>query len=228
MKIIRNGICFIEREDIDYLETLPQKVCDASIWNEYYSEKFKFLMYKDKFSVQYFKTKDDIMDYDCVKDLSTEELELKIKELKDKLENLSLKWLNSSQRTREKLNKDKEYNYSIKTLKYYIESLNKYTNNKESYDNEISLLPNVGIDSFEENIVQGPTKKLSLSRSSKKYLEKKEGFKSEPISDLLKSKLEEANERANEKISINNSVYNQSNAHSKEHVLVKKLVPNKK
>lgn len=66
-------------------------------------------------------------------------------------------------------------------------------------------------------------KKLSSSRSSQKYLEKKYGVKSKPISDLLKNKLEEASKQANERISINNSVYNQSNAHSKEHVvLVKK------
>ena len=64
-------------------------------------------------------------------------------------------------------------------------------------------------------------KKLSSSHSSKKNLEKKYGVKSKPISDSLQKKLEEDSERANEIISINNSVYNQSNAHSKEYVLVK-------
>lgn len=113
-----------------------------------------------------------------------------------------------------------------------IDDLKKYIESKDNNYTELSIYDAYilfhakeklyNIEQIELSKEQGATKKLSLSRSSKKYLEKKEGFKSEPISDLLKSKLEEANERANENISINNSIYNQSNAHSKEHVLVKK------
>lgn len=29
MKIIRNGICYIEREDIDFIEVLPQNTCSV-------------------------------------------------------------------------------------------------------------------------------------------------------------------------------------------------------
>lgn len=61
--------------------------------------------------------------------------------------------------------------------------------------------------------------KLSCSHSSKKYLEEKYGVKSEPISDSLKSKLEEASESANKKIKHNNSIYNASNAHAHEMVV---------
>lgn len=140
MKIIRNGVCYIEREDIDFIGVLPQKVCDVIQWDVYYSIKFKLLRLKDKESVQYFSNKDFILDYDMVKDLSTQELEEMRKEIENKLENLSLKWLNASINTREKLDKDKEYNFNIKSLKYYIESINKYVNNKEIYDSEISTL----------------------------------------------------------------------------------------
>ena len=55
---------------------------------------------KDKESVQYFSDKNFILDYDMVKDLSTQELEEMRKEIEDKLENLSLKWLNASINTR--------------------------------------------------------------------------------------------------------------------------------
>lgn len=140
MKIIRNGICYIEREDIDFIGVLPQKVCDVIQWDVYYSIKFKLLKLKDKESVQYFLDKDFILDYDMVKDLSTQKLEEMRKEIADKLEHLSLKWLNASVNTREKLDKDKEYNFNIRSLKYYIESINKYINNKELYDSEISTL----------------------------------------------------------------------------------------
>ena len=140
MKIIRNGVCYIEREDIDFVGVLPQNICSVIQWDVYYSIKFKLLKLKDKESVQYFSDKDFILDYDMVKDLSTQELEEMRKEIEDKLEHLSLKWLNASINTREKLDKDKEYNFNIKSLKYYIESINKYINNKEIYDSEISTL----------------------------------------------------------------------------------------
>ncbi len=140
MKIIRNGVCYIEREDIDFIGVLPQNICSVIQWDVYYSIKFKLLKLKDKESVQYFSDKDFILDYDMVKDLSTQELEKMRKEIENKLENLSLKWLNASINTREKLDKDKEYNFNVKSLKYYIESIKKYINNKELYDSEISTL----------------------------------------------------------------------------------------
>lgn len=140
MKIIRNGICYIEREDIDFIGALPQKVCNVIKWDVYYSIKFKLLKLKDKKSVQYFSDKDFILNYDMVKDLSTQELEKMKKEIEVKLDHLSLKWLNASINTREKLDKDRQYNFNIKSLKYYIDSINKYINNKELYDTEISTL----------------------------------------------------------------------------------------
>ena len=75
MKIIRNGICYIEREDIDFIGALPQNICSVIQWDVYYSIIFKLLKLKDKESVQYFSDKDFILDYDMVKDLSTQELE---------------------------------------------------------------------------------------------------------------------------------------------------------
>ena len=142
MKIIRNGICYIEREDIDFIGVLPQNTCSVIQWDVYYSIKFKLLRLKDKESVQYFSDKDFILDYDMVKDLSTQELEEMRKEIEDKLEHLSLKRLNASINTREKLDKDKEYNFNIKSLKYYIESINKYINNKvcEKLSNNLLII----------------------------------------------------------------------------------------
>lgn len=140
MKIIRNDVCYIERDDIDFIGALPQKVCSIIQWDVYYSIKFNLLRLKDKESVQYFSDKNFILDYDKVKDLSIEELEKMKKEVENKLEYLSLKWLNASINIREKLDKDKEYNFNIKSLKYYIESINKYINNMELYDSEISTL----------------------------------------------------------------------------------------
>ena len=81
MKIIRNGVCYIEREDIDFIGVLPQNICSVIQWDVYYSIKFKLLKLKDKESAQYFSDKDFILDYDMVKDLSTQELEEMRKEI---------------------------------------------------------------------------------------------------------------------------------------------------
>lgn len=140
MKIIRNDICYIEEEDIDFIGVLPQNICSAIEWNVYYSIKFKLLRFKDKDIASYFLDKDFILDYDMVKDLSIDELEIMKKEFKCKLEALSSRWLNASLNGRRKLDEDQEYNFAIKTLKYYIESISKYITNKELYDKEISTL----------------------------------------------------------------------------------------
>lgn len=63
------------------------------------------------------------------------------------------------------------------------------------------------------------TKKLSESRNSKKYLEEKEGIKSKPIPMSMKQKLEQSGAEANRKIERNNSIYNQSAAHSNETIV---------
>lgn len=68
-------------------------------------------------------------------------------------------------------------------------------------------------------------KKLSRSNNSKKYLEKKFGVKSKPISASLKNKLSEASKSANEKIAFNNSIYNDSIAHSHEVILMEEQGP---
>lgn len=63
------------------------------------------------------------------------------------------------------------------------------------------------------------SKKLSESRKSKKYLEEKEGIKSKPIPKDMKQKLEQSGAEANRKIKRNNSIYNQSKAHSNETII---------
>lgn len=68
-------------------------------------------------------------------------------------------------------------------------------------------------------------KKLSRSKNSKKYLEEKYDVKSKPISASLKNKLDEASKSANEKIALNNSIYNDSNAHACEVILMEKKGP---
>lgn len=140
MKIIRNGVCFIEKEDLEFLGSLPDNIYSITIWDVSYSVRFNLLRYKSEEASQYFMKKNFILNYDDIKNLSKEELNKVKYESEKKLDELSLRWLISSKYTRDELNNDKKYNYNFKFLKYYIESLNKYINNKELYDEEISKL----------------------------------------------------------------------------------------
>lgn len=121
MKIIRNGVCFIEKGDIECL-VLPENISNVTEWNLYYSIKYNLLRYKDDLAVQFFQNQKCILDYDDIRDLSEEELE----ELREQVNN--------------RLNAAKGNEYLSKLLKHYIESIDKYVQNKESYDKEISLL----------------------------------------------------------------------------------------
>lgn len=65
--------------------------------------------------------------------------------------------------------------------------------------------------------------KLSKSHVSKKYLAKKSGKKSKPISQNMKYRLEQSALEANKKIRQNNRVYEESNAHSNDNFVTKKF-----
>lgn len=60
------------------------------------------------------------------------------------------------------------------------------------------------------------SKKLSKSRASANHF----SVKSKPISKSMEEKLKIANENANKKIAANNIIYQQSNSHSSEHVIL--------
>ncbi len=62
-------------------------------------------------------------------------------------------------------------------------------------------------------------KNLSKSQQSKEYLDNISGKKSKSISKSIQQKLDKAGREANKKISINNAIYNQSNAHSNEAIV---------
>ena len=60
-------------------------------------------------------------------------------------------------------------------------------------------------------------KKLSKSHASKKHLKK-----SREISEELKQKLKDASYKSSKNIEHNNNIYKDSNASSKEHILILK------
>lgn len=118
MKIIRNGICYIEKDDILAIDELNDCVLEEINWKESYSSFFKISKFENQESVSFFQRIKFIPDYDAVKDLQLDELGSYIKIFADRMKNTD----NFGQ-------------------KYYLQSLVTYFDNKELYDKAFSALP---------------------------------------------------------------------------------------
>ena len=164
MKIIRKYTCYAELEDIEYLGVLPRNVVSEIKDRVFYSPFIKFIRFDKDESLDFFRQKGDIIDYDSICNLTDEELTIKINETKEKLDEYATRWLNASSRERKKLDNDTEYNLNSRTLKYTLESLTKYRNNKELYDREISNLTFNEIKKVELNYVPAFTRTQPVER----------------------------------------------------------------
>ena len=151
MKIIRNDICYIELEDINYLGVLPEEVRT----NIFYSALISIIKVKGIEAVNYFRKKDCIVDYDLVRDWSLDELKNRIKEVEDELAEYSSNSLLRNQSGNET---------TIKDLEYLLNSLNNYQKNKLIYDREFSKLEfRKGITKVKLNYMSACTKIEPLS-----------------------------------------------------------------
>lgn len=130
MKIFKNNSCYVEVEDLLRFP-LPKFIklpADLTTVSE------DFVKFENKDAIEYFKSREDIVDYNSICDLSTMDLGKKMDEIKEKANKLSLRWLESSYEGRIKLAKDQEYKNDLIVLKAIYQSLLKYVDNKESID----------------------------------------------------------------------------------------------
>ena len=112
MKIIRDNKVYVNIQDIIYLKLLPEFVLNEFIHSNYNNDLIEFT---NPLSIDFFKSREDILDYDLVVNLSNEEL--------DKLINDLTKKLNNNTKI-------------VKEIKYMLDSLIKYKNNKYKYDED--------------------------------------------------------------------------------------------
>lgn len=129
MKLIRNNVCYVGAKDL-VREPLPKfkdPLPDCSGDNDY-------IAFKSEEAINYFKEREDIIDYDSISSLSEEELDNTINEIHKKINEMALRWLSSSQNEREQLYKDKKLTKRQRTLSYAYESLRDYQNNRERID----------------------------------------------------------------------------------------------
>ena len=128
MKVFKNNKCYVEAEDLLRFP-VPNFIY---IPNELRLDDF--VMFDGTNEIEYFKNRQDIMDYNLMSELSQKDLDEMIEKTKAEFLRLSSQWLESSGKGRKKLNQDEEYQNSLKICKAIYECLSKYNSNKENID----------------------------------------------------------------------------------------------
>ena len=135
MKVIRNDVCYVEKNDILFLGMLPKEVVEAPFIVE-----SKWVRFENQKAVNFFRETEVILDYDELSNKKEEELLETEKKAEKELNDICTKWLYASSYYRRNLDKDPEYNEKIKELKYLLATIKNYLSEKTNYDNEIRQL----------------------------------------------------------------------------------------
>lgn len=135
MKVIRNGVCYVEKNDILFLGMLPEEIVEAPFIVE-----SKWVKFENQKAVNFFRETEVIIDYDELSNKKEEELLETENKVEKELNDIYTKWLYASSYYRRNLDKDPEYNKKIKELKYLLATIKNYLIEKTNYDNEIRQL----------------------------------------------------------------------------------------
>lgn len=135
MKVIRNGVCYVEKNDILFLGMLPEEIVEAPFIVE-----SKWVKFENQKAVNFFRETEVIIDYDELSSKKEEELLETENKVEKELNDICTKWLYASSYYRRNLDKDPEYNEKIKELKYLLSTIQNYRSEKTNYDSEIRQL----------------------------------------------------------------------------------------
>jgi len=113
MKLITEDKVYVENKDLDFISNLPNYIIDEMMINN----NVGFELFKSKESIDYFKTKEEIIDYNSIRLLEEEGIYDLIHLIYDECFKLEVQ----KYKSREVLSKIKNYEYMVKTLKEYID-----------------------------------------------------------------------------------------------------------
>ena len=131
MKVIRKNVLYIDENDVRYMFDSFPKWIDNN-----FKEMDGIIKIEDQETIDYFNSKEEIIDYDKVKYLSDEGLDEKIDKNIKKLYKFSDLW--GSRYTENKRTVDE----IIKKTQYKIKTLERYKENRDEYDKKIKRVTN--------------------------------------------------------------------------------------
>lgn len=144
MLVIRNNICYIEAED--YLRLpVPDFI---SVPN--HLEEGTFIPFYKPEEIVYFSERNDILNYDAVKQLTDKEITQLIEELENEVRVLINKVLDMELVDREKALVDPSLD-SIRDIKESLKSIYSYKANRKKYDLSVEGLNLLKKDQQEQN-----------------------------------------------------------------------------
>ena len=130
MKVFVNEVCYVNMHDL-LNKPIPLFI---KLDKDFY-EGSEIIKITGEQAIEYMKNRSDIIDYDDVKDLTSEELELKIKESYKKLENYANRWYNAKYYRRKGNEIDKKFLDDYKLAEVIYNELLNYQKNKNEIDN---------------------------------------------------------------------------------------------
>lgn len=132
MLIIRDGICYVDSENLTRYPIPSTVVLDKTVY-----EKNDYARFFDPITILYFKAREDMLDYDEISILSEVELDTLIYQMRVKLNKISEDFLKETIDRRNALLKNEHYRNGYKNLEYKYNELKSYKSNREEYDSNI-------------------------------------------------------------------------------------------
>ena len=140
MKIFKDNVCYVEVEDLTRFP-LPYYVNIPIVLN-----LDTLVGFKEKDAIDYFKDRQDILDYNLFSKMSYEDLDNSFKKINAKLDDYCSLWLNSSLNGRKRLDCNEEYRNTLKVYKAISNSLDNYIKNKKVIDFDVRYYFSQGLE----------------------------------------------------------------------------------
>lgn len=139
MKVIRDGICYVNFDSLLRRSLTKYMDNDTEVKGNSIDD---MIVITNRKGVKVISEREDILDYDTVKDVSSVELDEMVIRVEKDMEPFIYKWNHTPYAERDKLYKDEAYKENYEPLKDYYFELIEYRANREKIDDKINLFIN--------------------------------------------------------------------------------------
>ena len=132
MKVFRNGLCYVT-----YKELKKESIPEFMVLNKLSFDRNEFVIFADTRSIDYVRSRKDILDYDEVKSLTEEAMDLRLSDIFKRLQACVTRLNNPDPEKVAKCKSDSEFMTKFKSLEAIYYGLLDYRLNKSSIDERI-------------------------------------------------------------------------------------------